>query len=469
MSTTFTINRRGILTGYSDPGPEIIIPEGVTAIGDRAFKNETSLQKIVFPASLERICTAAFRGCAELKEIVFSTGLRELDGSVFRASGLETVRLPEGLSKIGPNVFAECTGLEEITLPASLTAVGSDCFLGCEGLKRLTVLGKPSLKPGMFAGCYALDFVDTPCLSPAKLPKGSVKNAAVVSFVQRALNGESLPHAAVYSDYIRKQRKSLYSLAVQSDALLQFLIVNTMLSPQDVHALLDLAGTNVPVKAALLDYQHKNGGPIDPAAELEKEFAKSERIAVYMEKHGTLPVSELKKIWSWKKREDGTLCITSYKGSDSVVTVPDHIGQTPVTAVEKTFYDGNRSHTAIITSVTLPEGLTEIGPYTFSGCDSLQEITIPKSVRKIGGNAFSRSGLRHIVVLESVQEIGAYAFAICRGLKTIVLPKSLCMIGRDICYKSPAAVICAPAGSYAENYAKNNQIAYKLLKNTGDS
>ena len=42
-----------------------------------------------------------------------------------------------------------------------------------------------------------------------------------------------------------------------------------------------------------------------------------------------------------------------------------------------------------LTSVTIPEGVTSIGQYTFSGCSSLTSVTFPASVTSIGNNAFN--------------------------------------------------------------------------------
>ena len=43
-----------------------------------------------------------------------------------------------------------------------------------------------------------------------------------------------------------------------------------------------------------------------------------------------------------------------------------------------------------MTSITIPNSVTSIGIYAFSGCSNLTSITIPDSVTKIGNNAFSK-------------------------------------------------------------------------------
>ena len=63
--------------------------------------------------------------------------------------------------------------------------------------------------------------------------------------------------------------------------------------------------------------------------------------------------------------------------------------------------------------VVIPEGVTEIGSWAFSGCSSLTSVTIPKGVTIIGDCAFSNcSGLTSVTIPDSVVNIGERAFDI---------------------------------------------------------
>ena len=78
----------------------------------------------------------------------------------------------------------------------------------------------------------------------------------------------------------------------------------------------------------------------------------------------------------------------------------------------------------------IPDGLTEIGSWAFSGCSGLTSIEIPSSVTKIGSWAFSGcSGLTSIEIPSSVTEIGDSAFSGCSGLTSIEIPNSVKIIG----------------------------------------
>ena len=83
-----------------------------------------------------------------------------------------------------------------------------------------------------------------------------------------------------------------------------------------------------------------------------------------------------------------------------------------------------------LTSVSLPENLTNIGKGVFSGCSSLTSIAIPKSVTTIGEKAFADcSCLTSITIPENVDSIGNYAFRRCTSFTSITIPKSVTSIG----------------------------------------
>ena len=83
-----------------------------------------------------------------------------------------------------------------------------------------------------------------------------------------------------------------------------------------------------------------------------------------------------------------------------------------------------------LTTVTIPNSVTEIGSEAFSGCSGLTTVTIPNSVTTIGSEAFSGcSSLTTVTIGNSVTEIGSKAFSGCSGLITVTIPNSVTTIG----------------------------------------
>ena len=82
-----------------------------------------------------------------------------------------------------------------------------------------------------------------------------------------------------------------------------------------------------------------------------------------------------------------------------------------------------------LTSVTIPNSVTSIGSYAFSGCSGLTSVTIPNSVTSIGSYAFSGCGLTSVTIPNSVTSIGEGAFCNSSRLETIILGKNIETIG----------------------------------------
>ena len=83
-----------------------------------------------------------------------------------------------------------------------------------------------------------------------------------------------------------------------------------------------------------------------------------------------------------------------------------------------------------LTSVTIPDSVTSIDGYAFSGCTGLTSVTIPDSMTSIGGGAFSGcSGLTSVTIPSSVTSIGGGAFSGCTSLTSVAIPSSVTEIG----------------------------------------
>ena len=101
-------------------------------IGDRAFEGCSGLTSLTLPAGITKIGSDAFRGC----------------------SGLTNLTLPAGITEIGYSAFEGCSGLTSLTLPAGITWIGSNAFDGCSGLTSIYVYSKkvPLIAGNAFEG-----------------------------------------------------------------------------------------------------------------------------------------------------------------------------------------------------------------------------------------------------------------------------------------------------------------------------
>ena len=140
---------------------------------------------------------------------------------------------------------------------------------------------------------------------------------------------------------------------------------------------------------------------------------------------------------------DNTATITKYTGNEHRITIPAHVTQDAQTyPVSKI---GDRvfcNYKYVLTSVQIPDTVTEIGSNAFYNCTSLKRVTIqdnkPSCVKKIGRQAFKFcSELTDIPILDSVTEIGSDAFHQCEKLDTVTIPEGVTSVADGIfsyCY-----------------------------------
>lgn len=116
----------------------------------------------------------------------------------------------------------------------------------------------------------------------------------------------------------------------------------------------------------------------------------------------------------------------AFKNSSSLINI---------TILEKMPSVGDRAfeNCTNLTDVTLPEGITSIGHYAFSGCSNLTSVILPKGVTEIGEHAFKDcSSLTNITIPKEVTEIGEFAFEDCSSLKNIIIPEGVTIIDEGI-------------------------------------
>lgn len=104
------------------------LPETVAAIGREAFSLCKKLSDITLPSGKCEIKQGAFTGCDVLKKAKLPRVTTDLTEMFYGCDSLETVILPESLSKIGQFAFYYCTSLKTIVIPENVDTISPDAF-----------------------------------------------------------------------------------------------------------------------------------------------------------------------------------------------------------------------------------------------------------------------------------------------------------------------------------------------------
>ena len=116
------------------------IPDGVTIIGDHAFKSCSSLKSVTIPDSVTTIGASAFYNCTRLASVTIPDSVTTIGEFAFDACrGLTDVIIGNSVTTISNRTFSSCTSLKSITIPSSVTTIGDSAFMSCTSLTSVTI------------------------------------------------------------------------------------------------------------------------------------------------------------------------------------------------------------------------------------------------------------------------------------------------------------------------------------------
>ena len=124
--------------GYSDI-KRIIIGDGVTTIGEAAFRYCSSLTSVTIPNSVTTIGEAAFRYCSSLTSVTIPNSVTTIGRYTFqRCSSLTSVTIPNSVTTIGYSAFSGCTRLQKVYIGKSVKTIRTSAFNNCTSITQIS-------------------------------------------------------------------------------------------------------------------------------------------------------------------------------------------------------------------------------------------------------------------------------------------------------------------------------------------
>ncbi len=410
--------------GFADRIVTVLLPEGLTHIGNYAFYNLDGFREIRIPASVKSIGEEAFFYCPKLTEIwnlsalPIKAGERQAngdigcyavevytsldapsridhtnDGYLFYQNGntvylmgytgdAERLVLPNSYRgqsySIYQNAFSS-SDVESVIIPAGVTEIGNGAFLGCDDLTSLTVSdGVERIGGSAFAGCSGLTSLTVPA---------SVR---------------SIGNSAFSSCY------GLTSVTVAKNSRLEEI---------------GQGAFNQCIK--LLEIWNYSGLTMTSGSDANGMIAQYAQ-AVHTSSEDAPLVRTANDGYIFYENGD-TVYLLGYAGDEERLILPSRYHEKQYAIYQYAFY-GNDD----LTSVTVSDGVTEIGELAFYKCSDLESVAVSESVVGIAMGAFGEcKELERVTFAENGQlkQIGKKAFLLCRSLTEIDIPAGVTDIG----------------------------------------
>ena len=142
----------------------VVLPDGITEIGEDAFAWCTSLSNINIPDTLTTIGPGSFRHCYGLSDIELKQNVTTIgDNAFFCCTGFESFTIPDQVTSLGESAFSNCGNLSEINLPSGITTISDYLFFGCQNLNSVSIpTGVTSIGEYAFNYCLGLQSISMP-------------------------------------------------------------------------------------------------------------------------------------------------------------------------------------------------------------------------------------------------------------------------------------------------------------------
>ena len=398
-----------IVYGSASQAKDIVIPseykgKPVTYVG--SFANLSNIESVVIPDSVTIVYVGAFENCNNLKSYAApfcgSSGERSYFSDVFGGT------MPDSLKEV------------KFTSPRNLT---SDPSLQSSVIEKITIVCDrlESVDSYMFSDCSSLEEVIFE-------GESSVASIEIECFANcTSLRSVTLPESIKILDYGTFENcSSLESVVLPvglqeiSGAVFKGSSIGSIVIPVTVASIRDNAFEGMKNGAEILF--EGNSASFD-------NVSYPDGVAVSYFYNNVTTDAEYDYVLV-----GDVAYITRYKGQGGQVTVPVEIDGYGVISYRGAF---NKNENAV--KVVFEEGVTEISPYMFDNCYSLNEVVLPASLKNIGDKAFyscERLSVIDLSVAEALESIEDNAFGFCKSLNEVYIPSSVKNIGNNAFYES---------------------------------
>ena len=425
----------------------ITFEEGTTKIANGLFANNDSIEKVVIPDTVTSIEWNAFYKCSKLKDISFSDGLVSIGDDAFSYDKLiEKVEIPNTVTSIGSGAFLGCGNLSDVKLSKRLKELGGYAFGDCDSLTSITIPKSLEKTTQAYYSQYIYNYqwgVFIAC--------DNLKNINFEEGTTKITNG----------------------LFANNDSIEKVVIPDTVTSIEwnTFYKCSKLKQIDIPDSVTYIGTYGFAGCVSLEQIKLPKNIASIEE-GTFRDctSLGTIQLPDELQIIRLNT-------FTNCKNLKSV-EVPSN-----VTKIEENAF----SNCENLSNITFPEGLTSIGNKAFNLCVNLEKISFPDSLQGVGEYAFAEceklsdiafgagitmipnycfykdSAITTVILPQQMTTIGKYAFGNCVKLKEITIKRKVNKIDSTAFSYPSKMKICGVKNTYAENFAKENDIVFEAI------
>ena len=358
------------------------------------------------PSSVKEIGPAAFEGCDSVVTVTVPSSVNNISTRAFYGcSSLASVNVPYGVLSIGGQAFASCTNLTSISIPDATTQIGNGVFWGCSSLESVT------LGTGV---TEILDFAFKDCESLATVTiGGNIERIGTLAFENcSALTGISLPSSlTTIGSWAFESCTSLAQVTIPKGVTIGLSafahctgLVSVNISGEVKRRTKKMSlRLSAAAPTTLLGTSNPDATTVGGYAFYGCDALEDVIIGATVEGIGGGAFSGCRSIRSMdvEAGNDNYMSVDGlFLTKDGATLISAFGNETEITVTNSvvTIETGAFAGYLTLTNVVLQSGVETIGEAAFSNATAFAAITIPASVTTIGANAFCDTVLATVYV-----------------------------------------------------------------------